>query len=87
MEEKVFVGFSYGRFKNDKGEMQSYCNAFMLEEFTGDQSEDYHYGGQKAVKYGCTSLDVFKDIAPGTRVKCFFDSKKKISYMVPANKA
>lgn len=87
MEEKVFVGFGYGRFKNDKGEMQSYCNAFMLEEFTGDQNEDYHYGGQKAVKYGCTSPDVFKDIAPGTRVKCFFDSKKKISYMVPANKA
>ena len=87
MEEKVFVGFGYGRFKNDKGEMQSYCNAFMLEEFTGDQNEDYHYGGQKAVKYGCTSPDVFQDIAPGTRVKCFFDSKKKISYMVPANKA
>ena len=87
MEEKVFVGFGYGRFKNDKGEMHSYCNAFMLEEFAGDQNEDYHYGGQKAVKYGCTSPDVFKDIAPGTRVKCFFDSKKKISYMVPANKA
>ena len=87
MEVKVFVGFNYGRFENDKGEKQSYCNAFMLEEFAGDQNEDYHFGGQKAVKYGCTSPDVFKGIEPGTTVKCFFDSKKKISYMIPADKA
>lgn len=87
MEEKIFVGYGYGRFKNDKGEMQSYCNAFMLEEFNGDQNEDYHFGGQKAVKYGCTSPDVFAGIEPGTRVNCFFDSKKKISYMIPADKA
>jgi len=39
------------------------------------------------VKYGCVSPDVFKDIKVGTKVKCFFDSKKKISYMVPAGKA
>lgn len=87
MEVKVFVGFNYGRFESDKGEKQSYCNAFMLEEFAGDQNEDYHFGGQKAVKYGCTSPDVFKGIEPGTTVKCFFDSKKKISYMIPADEA
>lgn len=31
MEEKVFVGYGYGRFKNDRGDMQEYCNVFMLE--------------------------------------------------------
>jgi len=87
MEEKIFVGFSYGRFQNDRGEMQNYCNVFMLEAFNGSESADYHFGGQKAVKYGCTSPDVWKGVAFGTKVRCFFDSKKKISYMVPADKA
>ena len=50
MEEKVFVGYGYGRFKNDRGDMQEYCNVFMLEDFTGSESDDYHFGGQKAVK-------------------------------------
>jgi len=86
MEEKIFVGYGYGRFKNDQGMMQDYCNVFVLEEFSGSESEDYHFGGQKAVKYGCTSPDLWKGIEFGTRVKCFFDSKKKISYMVPADK-
>ena len=86
MEEKIYVGFGYGRFKNDNGEMQEYCNVFVLEDFAGTENNDYHFGGQKAVKYGCVSPDVFKGIEPGTTVKCFFDSKKKISYMVPADK-
>lgn len=87
MEEKIYVGYGYGRFQNDRGEMQDYCSVFVLEEFNGTENKDYHFGGQKAVKYGCTSPDVFKDIEPGTTVMCFFDSKKKISYMKPANKA
>lgn len=87
MEEKVFVGFNYGRFKDDQGGWQNYCNAFVLEEFNGTENNDYHFGGQKAVKYGCTSPDVLKGIEPGMIVKCFFDSKKKISYMIPADKA
>ena len=84
MEEKVFVGFGYGRFKNDRGVMQDYCNVFVLEPFAGTENEDYHFGGQKAVKYGCTSPDVFKGIAIGEVVRCFFDSKKKISFMESA---
>ena len=55
MEVKIFVGYNYGRFQNDKGEWQDYCNAFMLEEFSGSENNDYHFGGQKAVKYGCRS--------------------------------
>ena len=87
MEEKIFVGFNYGRFENDDGKKQEYCNVFVLEEFGGDQNEDYHFGGQKAVKYGCVSPDVFAGVKPGTKVKVFFDSKKKVCYMVPADKA
>ena len=58
MEEKVFVGFNYGRFQNDKNEWQDYCNAFMLEDFSGTENEDYHFGGQKAVKYGSMTQKV-----------------------------
>ncbi len=87
MEEKTFVGFNYGRFQNDAGNMQDYCNVFVLEPFSGEENNDYHFSGQKAAKYGCVSPDVFKDIKIGMKVKCFFDSKKKISYMVPADKA
>ena len=82
MEEKTFVGYMYGRFKNDQGEMQSYCNAFMLEDFAGSVSNDYCYDGQKAVKYPCVSPAVFQNVPVGAKVQCYFDSKKKISYMV-----
>ncbi|MDD2956726.1 MAG: hypothetical protein PHD67_10535 [Oscillospiraceae bacterium] len=86
MEEKTFVGFNFGRFQNDSGAMQDYCNAFMLEEFSGTENADYHFSGKKAVKYGCVSSDVYKGIEPGTVVQCYFDSRKKISYMVPVKK-
>ena len=83
MEEMIFVGFNYGRFKNEEGNMQSFCNAFMLEEFTGDERADFRFGGQKAAKYGCVDANVFEGIEFGTRVQCYFDSKRKISLMVP----
>jgi hypothetical protein len=83
MEEKIFVGFNHGRFRKDDGTMQDYCNVFVLEPFAGSENNDYHFGGQKAAKYGCVSPDLFKDIKPGTRVQCYFDSKKKVSYIVP----
>ena len=86
MEEKVFVGYNFGQFQNDEGRMQDYCNVFMLEDFGGQERNDYHFTGQKAVKYGCVSPDVFKDIKVGMKVRCFFDSKKKVSYMVAVNK-
>lgn len=74
MEEKTFVGFNYGRFQNDEGRMQDYCNVFMLEAFGGEENNDYHFSGQKAVKYGCVSPDVFKDIKVGTKVAGFTNS-------------
>ena len=45
----------------------------MLEDFSGTESDDYHFGGQKAVKYGCVNPEIYKDIKPGTRVQCYFD--------------
>lgn len=87
MEEKVFVGFGYGKFEADDGRMLPYCNVFVLEPFVGEQNEDYRYGGQKAVKYGCVSKDVFKDIPVGSKVRCFFDGRRKVSFMVPSDQA
>lgn len=87
MEEKTFVGYGYGKFQNDRGEMQPYCNVFVLENFNGTENADYHFSGQKAAKYKCASPDVWKDIKVGTRVRCFFDSRNRISYMVPVEKA
>lgn len=84
MEEKVYVGYGYGRFKNDRGEMMDYCNVFVLEDFTGNENSDYHYGGQKAVKYRCLRPELFKDLEFGQKVRCFFDGKGRISYMEPA---
>lgn len=81
MEEKVFIGYGYGRFENNQGQMQGYCNVFMLEDFNGTQNADYHFGGQKAVKYRCVSPNVWGEIAVGTRVMVSFDSKQRISYM------
>ena len=87
MEEKTFVGYGYGKFENDKGQMQPYCNVFMLENFNGIENADYRFGGQKAVKYRCVSPDVWKDIDIGTRVMCSFDSRQRVSYMSPVKKA
>ena len=83
MEEKIFVGFNYGRFTNDDGELQDYCNVFVIEDFTGSENQDYHFGGQKAAKYGCVEPKVWEGIVPGTRCQFYFNSKKKVSYMVP----
>ena len=86
MEEKTFVGYGYGRFKNDDGQMQNYCNVFVLEDFAGTENEDYHFAGQKAVKYGCVSPEVYEGIEFGTKVMCFFDSRRKVTYMIAADK-
>ena len=87
MEEKIFVGYNYGRFETKTGEMRDYCNAFMLEEFGGEMNKDYCFGGQKAVKYSCTKPEVWKNCEIGQRVKCWFDSKQRISYMEPVTEA
>lgn len=86
MEEKIFVGYGYGRFETDNGQMQDYCNVFMLEAFNGSENSNYHFGGQKAVKYRCLNPDIWKGIEFGARVQCYFDSKNRISFMVAVDK-
>ncbi len=83
MEELVFVGCSYGRFKNGNGEIIDYCHIHVLEPFTGNQSSDYHFDGMKASKYSCVSSDVFKDIPLNSKIRCFFDSKRRVSFIQP----
>lgn len=86
MDEMIYIGYNFGRFQNDQGNMQDYCNVFMIAEHAGQESADYHFGGQKCLKVKCASPEVFKDIQPGTRVQCFFNVHRQISYMVPAKK-
>lgn len=81
MEEKTFVGYGYGVFNTDNGGTQAYCNVFMLEDFAGEQNDNYHFEGLKAAKYKCTGTDVFKGIKVGAKVNVFFDSKGKVCYM------
>ena len=87
MEEKLFVGYNYGTFTTDEGVRKDYANAFMLEPFDGEGSADYHFAGQKAIKYGCVNPEVFNGIDPGATVECYFNSKRKISKMVPVKKS
>jgi len=87
MEEKIFVGYNYGRFKTEIGEMRDYASVYFLEEFGGTMNSDYCYAGQKATKFACIKPEVWKDCEIGQLVRCFFDSKKRITYMVPADKA
>lgn len=82
MDEMVFVGYSYGRFTDSNtGAIKDYCNVFVLEQFVGTVSNDYNFDGVKAVKYGCTSPDVFKNVPINSKIRCYFDSRKKISYI------
>lgn len=81
MEEKTYVGYAYGTFTDDAGQQREYCNVYMLSPFTGEESDTRHYGGQQADKYRCLSPDVFAKVTPGSRVRCYFDSKGKLAYM------
>ena len=81
MEEKIYVGYGYGRFDAGKGVMQEYCNVFVLEDFYGNENNDYYFGGHKAVKYKCLKPDIFKDIPIGSRVYCSFDSRSAVTFM------
>ncbi|MCD7768711.1 MAG: hypothetical protein LUH36_01130 [Oscillospiraceae bacterium] len=83
MEEKTYVGYSFGTFRDDAGMEHSYCSVYMLEPFVGEESANRHFGGMNAVKYRCDSPDIFKDVAPGTEVQCYFSGKGKLAFMQP----
>ena len=83
-EEKTFVGYGWGTFDVQEGRQtrqQRYCNVFLLESFAGEENADYHFGGVKAVKYGCKDPSVFADIEINSQVLVYFDSKGKVAYM------
>ena len=68
----TFVGAQYGSF-TPQGERQEreYYNMFVLTPFgTGGSN---HTLGMKAEKLKCTSLDAWKGLTPGDRVRVLFD--------------
>lgn len=83
MEEKTYVGYAYGTFTGDDGKARDYCNVYLLEDFSGEESDDRHFGGHQATKYRCVSPDVLAGVQPGTRVSCYYDSRGKLAFMRP----
>lgn len=77
-EGYVYVGCAQGNFENDKGEKQPYFNMYVLSPVSSYVSDDYLASGMKAEKKKCISADVWKDLEPGSRVKLFFDDKKRV---------
>lgn len=74
----VYVGHAQGNFENDKGEKVPYYNIYVVSPVSTFQSEDYQAHGFKAEKMKCASADVWKDLDPGTRVKLFYDDKRRV---------
>lgn len=74
----VFVGWATGTFETDKGEEMPYYNMYVLSPVSSFQSENYQAFGWKAEKKKCISADVWKDLEPGSRVKLFFDDRKRV---------
>ena len=77
----VFVGWAKGRFKRDDGQMQFYCNMYVISPVSTYTSEDYQAGGFKAEKKPCAVPELLDGLAPGDRVKLFFDDKHRVSFV------
>lgn len=86
MEEKVFVGYQWGSFENDKGVMQRFCSIFFLEPFPETSNPDYHTSGLRAAKYKLTSRALVKDLQPFDVVQVYFSSKGAVTNMVKVDK-
>ncbi len=74
----VFLGWAKGQFKTDRGGMMPYHNMFVLSPVSTYESEDYAAFGLKAEKKKCVSAKVWEGLAPGDRVKLFFDDKGRV---------
>ena len=75
----VFVGWAVGRFKRDDGQMQSYCNMYVISPVSTYVSDDYKASGFKAEKKKCFSPDVLEGLTPGDKVRLFFDDKERVT--------
>ncbi|MCD8087673.1 MAG: hypothetical protein LUE22_03660 [Oscillospiraceae bacterium] len=87
MEEKTYIGMTYGSFVGDDGAEHNYCNVFFIEDFAGEQSDTRHFAGRSAGKYRCTDPLIMHNIAPGTNVTCYFDSKGRVAFVQRAEVA
>ena len=75
----VFIGWAAGQFQPEGGgEKRPYYNMYVLSPVSGYSSEDYQAFGLKAEKKKCLSPDVWNGLAPGDRVKLFFDDKGRV---------
>ena len=74
----VVVGWAEGQFKTEDGRMMPYANMFVLSPVSTYESADYKAFGMKAEKKKCLSPDVWKDLEIGSRVKLFFDDKRRV---------
>ena len=75
----VFVGWAKGQFKRDDGNMQPYCNMYVISPVSTYVSEDYKASGFKAEKMKCLSSEVLDGLNPGDKVRLFFDDKQRVS--------
>ena len=75
----TFVGWAKGRFKRDDGEMQSYCNIYVISPVSTFESEDYKAFGLKAEKKACICPDRLDALNPGDKVQLFFDDKNRVA--------
>lgn len=74
----IFVGSAQGNFQGEDGEKRAYYNMYVISPVSSYQSEDYQAFGYKAEKKSCVSSEVWKDLDPGSRVKLFFDDKRRV---------
>ena len=77
----VFVGAAEGKFETENKEMRPYCNIFVVSPVSSWSSDNYQAFGFKAEKLSCVSPDVYSGVELGSRVKLFFDAKRKVNMM------
>lgn len=74
----TFVGHAAGLFESRRGEMLPYFNMYVLTPVSSYVSEDYEAWGLKAEKKKCIGPEVWDGLAPGDKVKLFFDDKQRV---------
>lgn len=74
----TFVGHAEGQFETKQGEKRPYFNMYVLSPVSSFVSEDYEACGMKAEKKKCIGPEVWDGLAPGDKVRLFFDDKQRV---------
>ena len=74
----VFLGWAAGQFEARDGKKQPYYNMFVFSPVSTYVSDDYEASGFKAEKKKCISPEVWDGLAPGDKVRLFFDDKGRV---------